>query len=110
MLQAYLQCPGVDVADLEQSLDDGSLWFVLYVCERGEHDGGVTRLVLLVYITMLRVQQQAYDVHVTVRDGVVQRCVTLLQTQQLVCYAVTNTATRSRANRRQPSSVFSFVE
>ena len=66
MLQAYLQCPGVDVTDLKESLDDDPLWFVLYVSEGGEHDGGVTRLVLLVDVAKLRVQQQPHDVHVTV--------------------------------------------
>lgn len=82
-LRAYLQSSGIDVTGLEEFLDDDSLWFILYVCKGCKHDGSVARLVLLVDVTQLWVEQQAHYVHVAVGDSVVQRRVTLSHIHQV---------------------------
>jgi len=71
----------IDVAELEESLDDVAVRLGLHLDERGEHDDRTAGLILPSDVAHSRVQQQLDHIKLTIRHGVVKRRVTL--TKQL---------------------------
>lgn len=66
-----LQRLRIDVAHLEETLNDGNLGFIFQLTECPEHYGRVSGLVHLVHSAHLRVEKHAYNIVVLVWNGVV---------------------------------------